>query len=292
MIDRDIFGKGEAALIDRRAESFPHRAAEPPGSTAAFQQYHDAFMREYFYILRKIFHTFAYDMKEFAIDFHEVGLDLFLRALTWLTYIQTIVYEMDIYVEREQVGAAPESAPDLGRVGQRIAGFLQEHDLLDAEILRCIKEVVAYLNKERLELRGKAEYSREEILSILALKSADLEILRRVLLRLFGIPADPDEMRVFKRIDQVREVFDDIRDYHEDLEIANFNTVIFLQKIGGDMNRGCELLRQFLGEEMGRIAMLVEEFEPRRREKFQAIFCRLEEETTYFLAELDAIPRA
>ena len=116
-------------------------------------------------------------------------------------------------------------------------------------------------------------------------------MLRRLLLRLFEIPADPQEMAVFKRIDQVREVFDDIRDYYEDVEIANFNTVIFLQKIGGDMNRGSEILKGYLEDEMGYIAGLIRDFDPQRQVKFQAIFDRLQEEQKYFLVELDRLPR-
>jgi len=291
VIDKEIFGKGEATLIDRRVESFPHLAEQPQSPSETFQQYHDAFLREYFYVLRKIFHTFAFDMKEFAIDFHEVQLDRFLRALTWLTYVQTIVYEMDINVEQEHLSSPSPNGPDLERVGQRIARFLDDHDLLDPEIHRCVNQIVTYLQTERRDLRGKAEYSKEEVLSILELKSSDLDMLRRILLRLFDIPADPQEMAVCKRIDQVREVFDDIRDYYEDVEIANFNTVIFLQKIGGDMNHGSELLKGFLADEMKHIFTLIHEFDSLRQSKLQAIFDRLQEEEKYFLDELDRLPR-
>ncbi len=175
MIDKEIFGKGEATLIDRKAESFPYLTEAPESPSESFQQYHDAFLREHFYVLRKIFHTFAFDMKEFAIDFHEVQLDRFLRALTWLTYVQTIVYEMDINVEQESLGPTPANGPDLDRVGQRIISFLEDHDLLDPEIHRCVSQVVTYLQKERRESPGQGQYSKEEILSILGLKSADLE---------------------------------------------------------------------------------------------------------------------
>lgn len=287
MIEKRIFGKGESALIDRRAEAFP--AAGVPAPTASFQENHGAFMGEYFYILRKIFHTFAFDMKEFAIDFYEVPLDLFLRALTWLTYVQTIVYEMDIQVEQEGFAAAADG-PDLEDSGRRIVEFLADHNLLDAEIERCVHDVVTYLQRERRELGGKAEYSETEILSILGLKSSDLEMLRRLLLRLFDIPAEPKTMAIFKRIDQVREVFDDIRDYHEDLAIANFNTVIFLQKIGGDMRRGSELLRRFVEGEMVGISELVNGLDRERRAKLRAIIDRLSEEKDYFLVELDRLP--
>jgi hypothetical protein len=291
MIERGVFGKGETALIDRKAEAFPFSSGGPSHPPITFQEYHDGFMGEYFYILRKIFHTFAFDMKEFAIDFYEVPLDLFLRALTWLTYVQTIVYEMDINVEKEEIGALAPNGPDLERGGRRIVEFLADHDLLDPEIERCVGQVVTYLERERRDLRGKAEYSEAEILSILELKSSDLEMLRRLLLRLFEIPADSQEMAIFRRIDQVREVFDDIRDYHEDQKIANFNTVIFLQKIGGDMRRGSELLRRFVEEEMRGIARLVEALDRERQSKLQAILDRLDGEKEYFLEELDHLPR-
>lgn len=288
MIEKTVFGKGEAALIDRGAEIFPRRGGVLSQRPTGLPELPDAFMGEYFYILRKVFHTFAFDMKEFAIDFHEVSLDLFLRALTWLTYVQTIVYEMDIKVERETFDHGGQG---LEREGRRIVEFLTAHDLCDSEIDRCVAEVVAYLQRELRDLRGKAEYSKTEILSILDLKSSDLELLRRLLLRLFQIPVDPDEMAIFKRIDRVREVFDDIRDYHEDLQIANFNTVIFLQKIGGDMRRGSALLRTFIEEEMSQIRTLVEALDHRRQRKLVAIMERLTEEKDYFLAQLDNLPR-
>jgi hypothetical protein len=292
MIDREVFGKGEAALIDRKLEQFPYVPGEPVEvATEEFQRYHAAFMREYFYVLRKMFHTFAFDMKEFAVDFHGARINSFIRALTWLTYVQTIVYEMDIIIEREPLDQQT-TGPDLDLVAERILSFLRDHDLLDGEIQRCVEEVVTYLKRERRDLKGKAEYSVEEILATLNLKSADLEMLRRILLRVLDIEPDPGEMAIFKRIDRVREVFDDIRDYQEDLEIANFNTVIFLQKIGGKMNRGAAVLHRFLAQELKAIAEQIASFDPDRREAFEAIYRRLEKEHEYFLEELSTIPSA
>lgn len=291
MIDRSVFGKGEVTLIDRRPEVFPSMiTAENPAQAEAFRRYHEAYLDEYFYILRKIFHTWAFDMREFAIDFHGVSVERFVQSLVWLTYIQTIIYEMDIHTEQEGARAHRRSAMSLEAIGQRIVTFLAEHDLLDEQIRRCVLEVITYLRKERDDLHQKVEYTEEQIFETLDLKSADLEMLRRICLRVCGLETREEEMQVFKRIDTIRETFDDIRDYFEDLEIANFNTVIFLQKLGGDMRRGSQTLERFLDREMQNTRQLIDAFEPARREKFDVIFGRLVEERAYFLELLTKIP--
>ena len=291
MINKQVFGKGEAALIDRKKEIFPPAiTATSQAQAEAFHRYHDAYLGEYFYILRKIFHTFAFDMKEFAVDFYEVPVEVFVRALTWLTYVQTIIYEMDVNTEQEGAGSNQRSAMDLAQVGQNIVSFLREHDLLDDDIERCVNEVVEYLLKEQSELHGKSDFTRDEIFKMLDLKSADLEMLRRILMRVCSIPVNDEEMRIFKLIDKIREVFDDIRDYEEDKEIANFNTVIFLRKLGGDVQRGTDMLREFVSSEMRQVHQWIAELDKERAAKLSAIYSRLEEEQGYFLAELDKLP--
>ena len=291
MIEKHVFGKGEATLIDRRQETFPSLiTAENPAQADAFRRYHDAYLEEYFYILRKIFHTWAFDLREFALDFHEVPVDRFIQALVWLTYVQTIIYELDIHIEHEGVGAHRRSAIRLADVEDKILSFLDDHDLVDDEIRRCLGDVILYLRKERDELHEKFEFSEQQIFAILDLKSADLELLRRIFLRACNVEQDEEELRIFKRIDKIRETFDDIRDYFEDLEIANFNTVICLQKLGGNMQEGAAILNLYVEEELEVTRKLIAHLDPHRREKLGHIFHRLKEEKKYFMAELNELP--
>lgn len=291
MFNKEVFGKGEVALIDRRKEVFPALVtAENPTHSEAFRRYHQAYLQEYFYSLRKIFHTWAFDIREFAIDFHGITVEKYISSLVWLTYVQTIIYEMDIHVEHEGAGAARRSAMNLARVGDGILSFLREHDLLDEQIERCVNDVVLYLRRERNQLHDKVEYTEEEIFATLDLKAADLEMLRRILLRVCDIEPRETELRVFKIIDRVREAFDDIRDYHEDLELANFNTVVYLQKRGGDMKRGAEILSRFIDNELKEVQNLIAGLDPGPRGKLGAIYERLETECSYFMRQLAELP--
>ncbi|MEM7048364.1 MAG: hypothetical protein AAF604_01840 [Acidobacteriota bacterium] len=224
------------------------------------------------------------------MEFHEQPVDEYIQSLVWLTYVQTIIYELDINTEQEGAGANRRSAMRLAEVGAGIEEFLEEHDLSDVRIRQCLRDVIQYLRKERDELHDKIQYSREEIFAILDLKSADLGLLRRIYLRVADLECRESEMAIFRRIDKIRETFDDIRDYFEDLEIANFNTVICLQKLGGDMLGGAKILNDFVEAEMERARSEIALLDAGRRQKFELIFERLLEEKTYFMAELAKLP--
>ncbi len=287
----EIFGKGETEIIDRKKEIFPgkRKEYEMNSQNSKLSLFRETFHEEYFYTLRKIFHTFMFDMKEFAIDFYGIEIEEFIQSLMWLTYVQVLVYEMDLNIELS--GGDPRSETNLSLTGRQIHDFLREHDLYDEEIGRCIDEVVDYLRREREDADSRAEYRPEQIYQILELKSSDLELLRRIILKTCGIYATPEEVEIFKLLDKIREIFDDIRDYEEDHERVNFNTIIYMQKSQGGIVKGVETSAEYIDSECKRLKSLIDRQNGEQKEKFLQIYERLITEKDYYIGELLKLPK-
>ena len=287
---KDIFGKGEAVLIDRIMEKLPMDLNKAVQSKTKNMEIPALSNKEYFYILRKIFHTFMFDMKEFAIDTYDLSVEEYINALTWLTYVHSIIYKLDLNIEKQASHILPEADIDFESVRTEINLFLQEHNLLDAVIEKCVERVIRYLTFEQQQLRQNSRLSAAEIFGILELKSADLEVLRRIILKVGKIDIPQQEMEFFNLLDKIREIFDDIRDYQEDLTLKNFNTFIYLRKDCQSSEQAIEVLEKYIEQESASCLSLVGYLEQNKQKKFLTICARLKQEKKYYLDRLHQIP--
>ncbi len=287
---KDIFGKGEAVLIDRIMEKLPLDKNKAVQSKTKNMEILALSNKEYFYILRKIFHTFMFDMKEFAIDTYDLSVEEYINALTWLTYVHSIIYKLDLNIEKQASHILPEADIDFESVRTEINLFLQEHNLLDAVIEKCVERVIRYLAFEQQQLRQNNRLSAAEIFRILELKSADLEVLRRIILKVGKIDIPQQEMEFFNLLDKIREIFDDIRDYQEDLTLKNFNTFIYLNKDCQSSEQAIEVLEKYIEQESARCLSLIDRIEHNKQKKFLTICARLKQEKKYYLDRLHQIP--
>ena len=287
---KDIFGKGEAVTIDRIMEKLPVGQNKAVQSKTKSMEILTLSNKEYFYILRKIFHTFMFDMKEFAIDTYDLSVEEYINALTWLTYVHSIIYKLDLNIEKQASHILPEADIDFESVRTEINLFLQEHNLLDAVIEKCVERVIRYLTFEQQQLRQNNRLCVAEIFRILELKSADLEVLRRIILKVGKIDLPQQEMEFFNLLDKIREIFDDIRDYQEDLTLKNFNTVIYLNKDCQSSEQAKEILEKYIEQESARCLSLIDRIEHNKQKKFLTICARLKQEKKYYLDRLHQIP--
>jgi len=287
---KSVFGKGETVWIDRAMEKFDVHGINtvpPVVNESAWGSFSN---KEYFYILRKIFHTFMFDMKEFAIDIYNLSTEEYINALTWLTYVQSIIYKLDLSIEKQASNLIPDVKIDFNTVGDELKSFLKEHKLLDAEIIRCIDDVIRYLSFEKAQIHQKKRLCAEEIFKVLELKSADLEVLRRIILKVYHINVSQKEMKFFKLLDKIREVFDDIRDYEEDLTLKNFNTIIYLSSNINSTNAAIKVLTEYIEQECARCLSLAEQTAKNKQKKFLAVCQRLNEEKKYYIKLLHMLP--
>ena len=287
---KSVFGKGETVWIDRAMEKFDVHGINtvpPVVNESAWGSFSN---KEYFYILRKIFHTFMFDMKEFAIDIYNLSTEEYINALTWLTYVQSIIYKLDLSIEKQASNLIPDVKIDFNTVGDELKSFLKEHKLLDAEIIRCIDDVIRYLSFEKAQIHQKKRLCAEEIFKVLELKSADLEVLRRIILKVYHINVSQKEMKFFKLLDKIREIFDDIRDYEEDLTLKNFNTIIYLSSNINSTNAAINLLTEYIEQECARCLSLAEQTAKNNQKKFLTVCQRLNEEKKYYIKLLHMLP--
>jgi len=287
---KSVFGKGETVWIDRAMEKFDVHGINtvpPVVNESAWGSFSN---KEYFYILRKIFHTFMFDMKEFAIDIYNLSTEEYINALTWLTYVQSIIYKLDLSIEKQASNLIPDVKIDFNTVGDELKSFLKEHKLLDAEIIRCIDDVIRYLSFEKAQIHQKKRLCAEEIFKVLELKSADLEVLRRIILKVYHINVSQKEMKFFKLLDKIREVFDDIRDYEEDLTLKNFNTIIYLSSNINSTNAAIKVLTEYIEQECARCLSLAEQTAKNNQKKFLTVCQRLNEEKKYYIKLLHMLP--
>ena len=283
---KDIFGKGEAVLIDRIMEKLPLDQNKTVLPRTASLDILALSNKEYFYILRKIFHTFMFDMKEFAMDTYGLPAEEYINALTWLTYVHSIIYKLDLSIEKQASRLVPDSDLDFESARNEINQFLQEHNLLDAGIKNGVERVIRYLAFEQQQLRHNNRLSAAEIFRILELKSADLEVLRRIILKVGKLEIAQPEMDFFNLLDKIREIFDDIRDYQEDLTLKNFNTVIYLDQDCQSPEQARQLLEKYIEQEAARCLALVDQIEKDKQKKFLTICARLKQEKKYYLEQL------
>ena len=286
---KDHFGKGETVLIDRKREPFPAVMAsaisqQANGSgTVAFSH------QEYFFVLRKMFQTFMFDMKEFAMDFLDLSVEQYLESLTWLTFVQSIIYKLDLEVERQASAVTADMRIDFTAARNDLLSFFKEHRLYDPDIQRCTDHVIEFLTFEKEQLHQDKTWPPEEIFRILKLKSADLEILRRVILKVHNLILPEPEMDFFRLLDTIREVFDDIRDYEEDRTLKSYNTFRYLQRGCDTSDAAVKILQKFLEKECERCLSLAKKVEKLKRKKMLAICERLEEEKNYYLGQLQQL---
>jgi hypothetical protein len=287
---KDIFGKGEAVLIDRIMEKLPMDQNKAVQSKIKNMDILALSNKEYFYILRKIFHTFMFDMKEFAIDTYDLSVEEYINALTWLTFVHSLIYKLDLSIEKQASHILPDADIDFDSVRSEINLFLQEHNLLDAEMQKCVERVIRYLAFEQQQLRQNNRLSAAEIFRILELKSADLEVLRRIIMKVGKIDISQQEMEFFNLLDKIREIFDDIRDYQEDLTLKNFNTIVYLNRDCQSAEQAREVLEKYIEQESNRCLSLVEYLRQDKRKKFLTICARLKQEKKYYIEQLHLIP--
>lgn len=288
IMKKDVFGKGETVIIDRIT-------IPPPKSNDAGKENTEngsiAFTyQDYFYVLRKMFHTFMFDMKEFAIDFYEQSIEKYIDALTWLNYIQSIIYELDLKIEKQSSNSSENFVIDIESARDELVSFLQKHKLSDAQMERCVDRVMNYLQIEKEQKYAKRIMADREIFKILDLKSADLELLRRIITKICMIKMKKEELQIFKLLDKIREIFDDIRDYEEDLKLQNFNTVICLRKRTGNARTATCVLQKYIEKECKRCLRFIEQIKSDKRNKFLEIYQRLDQEKTYYLQLLSRLP--
>ena len=231
-----------------------------------------------------------FDMKEFAIDTYDLSVEEYINALTWLTYVHSIIYKLDLNIEKQASHIVPEADIDFESVRTEINHFLQEHNLLDAVLEKCVERVIRYLAFEQQQLRQNSRLSAAEIFGILELKSADLEVLRRIILKVGKIDLPQQEMEFFNLLDKIREIFDDIRDYQEDLTLKNFNTVIYLNKDCKSPEQAKDIVEKYIEQESARCLSLVSHLAQNKQKKFLTICARLKQEKKYYLDRLHQIP--
>jgi hypothetical protein len=282
---KQLFGKGETIALDRKTEIIQSRQSIS-GENSAFKLAHG----EYFYVLRKIFHTFMFDMKEFAIDFYGLPVEKYMSALLWMTYVQTVIYELDLCLEMQAGNINTNTELDIDSYHDGIKAFLQEHHLLDADIQRCLARTMQYLKIEKEEIHNNPAISHNYVYEMLNYKSADLELLRRILLKVCNLQIENVEMDFFKLVDKIREVFDDIRDYDEDLRLKNFNTVLFQRRLLGTAEKAAQSIQQYVDGECLKCLDLIKLTPVARKNKFLDIHSRLDEEKKYFFQLLSDLP--
>jgi hypothetical protein len=290
LMKKNVFGKGETVWIDRAMEKFDvHEinTVSPVENDSTLGSFSN---KEYFYILRKIFHTFMFDMKEFAIDIYNLSTEEYINALTWLTYVQSIIYKLDLSIEKQASNLIPDVQIEFNTVGDELKSFLKDHKLIDDEIVRCIDDVIKYLSFEKAQIRQKKRLCAEEIFKVLELKSADLEVLRRIILKVYHINVSQKEMKFFKLLDKIREIFDDIRDYEEDLTLKNFNTIIYLSHENNSTDTAIHLLEQYIEQECNYCLSLAQKMSKNKQKKFLTVCQRLNEEKKYYIKLLHILP--
>lgn len=288
-MQKNIFGKGETRQIDRALENILINKKNPGSRTVRKQPLITFPDREYFFILRKMYHTFMFDMKEFAIDFLGISIEKYIQSLLYLTYVQSHIYKLDLSIEKRASHLSRYLNVDFRIVKDDLKIFLKEHNLLDAEINRCVNSVMHYLAFEYRQIHQNHSLATNQIFRILEWKSADLEILRRIILKMGDIKIRKKEMEFFRLLDKIREIFDDIRDYDEDQTLKNFNTLLFLKRNYASPDYPFKILKEYINKECTRCLQMAQQMESNKHRKFQAIGERLKQEKKFYLAELHHI---
>jgi hypothetical protein len=283
---KNIFGKGETRQIDRTIENIVTQT-ETPGRRKKTNRAPLMFLdREYFYILRKMYHTFMFDLKEFAMDFLNISTEDYLHTLVYLTYVQSHIYKLDLTIEKYASHLSNRQQIDFRSTRDDLKRFLSENDLLDRETERCLDLVMRYLTFEYRQVYRNRHVGPDKIFEMLEWKSADLEILRRIILKICEIKIRKKEMVFFRLLDKIREIFDDIRDYEEDQILKNFNTLLSLEHIFPAPGHAAKILGQFIDKEYIRCLRMIRQMDSKKRNKFIAIGERLNQERKFYLAEL------
>ncbi len=170
--------------------------------------------------------------------------------------------------------------------GQQLLHFLRAHQLADAEIERALAMVIHYLCHEGDYQQADYGGDVARVFHLLDCKTADLEILYRLTDRLGGLGSSANEFEIFRRLERVREIFDNIRDYGEDTRANSFNTVHCLEVLYGREDAYAQILR-FLAQEYAEIARLIQREDNDKQERFALLEIRWERESLHYVGELN-----
>lgn len=229
-----------------------------------------------FTVLQKIFHSFTYDIREFAIDYLEISLENFLNSLSFLTYLHLLMYEIDMYIENDNI-----NVNNIKSIYNKIINFLKQNGLYDENILKCIENADRYrLLTERI--RNGSTIKISEANHALGLKVSDLELLKIVLVKINHKKIPAKKFIIFHKIDIIREVFDDIRDYEEDQKTISFNICYCYNKRYGS-ELGKEKLKTYIEKEIEKLKINIRK---ENDEKLLKIVTNLQIEKRYYFNKL------
>jgi hypothetical protein len=118
------------------------------------------------------------------------------------------------------------------RQRQAIAALLDAEGLLDEAILLELDHLVEYAQLEHRLVRA-AQPSRADWERACALRTSDVRMLHRVLVRMLGRPYDESVFRLMWPLEAIMDLELDLEDYPRDVASGAFNTLALLERIAG-----------------------------------------------------------
>jgi hypothetical protein len=209
------------------------------------------------------------ELSRYYFPLYDIAPEDYFTFASVLLYCEGVVFDVDVDLESNQ---------ELGlfeRVLQRreaIAEMLDQEGLLDGPIAAELDNLVEYARLEHRLLRS-ARPTREDLERACALRTSDIRMLHRVLVRMPKRPYDEEVFALLWPLEAIMDLELDLEDYHRDLAQGSFNTLAWLERMVGPEQAAAELQAQLQEYEVQFFERLADAW-PRTQDRFQRLLER------------------
>ncbi len=151
----------------------------------------------------------------------------------FLSLFSALIYQTDERTELLQMNAAHEAAAEAGQdLRTTVRGVLGALRLLDSRVEHELAAGARYVEMETRLLQA-GSFSHDDLREAMELRSADLRIMHRLVLRQLQRPEDEVLFGLCGPLEVMAEIRDDLYQYHEDQAAGKFNFFAMLQRLYG-----------------------------------------------------------
>lgn len=168
------------------------------------------------------------DIIECFAPLHDIKPQDWISLAPILLTVESVIYQLDGWVEQQAIDI--EAANELvQRVLQR---YWLEHGVYDDRIGLEFSTAINYWQVESKLLQG-GQVDEHDVRAILYWKSFDFRLLNLILFRFTGRPYDELLLELWRIVESIFEIEDDIKDYSEDLASGDMNLLALMISLYG-----------------------------------------------------------
>ncbi len=169
------------------------------------------------------------EMARYYFPLYDIPAEDAFSYLSTLLICESIVFDVDLDLEKSQGEGLFDRVL---RSRNQIAEHLSQEGLLDQAIEAELDNLVEYARLEH-RLMSASLPGAEEIERACALRTSDIRLLHRVLVRMLGRDYNESYFELMWPLEAIMDIELDLEDYPRDLAENGFNTMILLQRLRG-----------------------------------------------------------